>query len=38
VLAGLLSGRQPQIGLEGLSMDRYGRPNQPMFVPQGVSA
>jgi D-amino-acid dehydrogenase len=38
VLADLVSGRQPEIGLEGLFMDRYGRPNKPIFVPQGVTA
>jgi len=25
VLADLVSGRQPEIGMEGLFMDRYGR-------------
>jgi D-amino-acid dehydrogenase len=38
VLADLVSGRQPEIGLEGLFMDRYGRSNKPIFVPQGVTA
>jgi D-amino-acid dehydrogenase len=33
-----VSGRQPEIGLEGLFMDRYGRNNKPIFVPQGVTA
>ena len=36
VLADLLSGRQPEIGLEGLFMDRYGRRNKPVVVPQGI--
>jgi D-amino-acid dehydrogenase len=38
VLADLVSGRQPEIGLEGLFMDRYGRSNKPIFVPHGVTA
>ncbi|WP_426173360.1 D-amino acid dehydrogenase [Massilia sp. TWR1-2-2] len=38
VLADLVSGKQPEIGLEGLFMDRYGRSNKPIFVPQGVTA
>jgi D-amino-acid dehydrogenase len=38
VLADLVSGRQPEIGLEGLFMDRYGRSNKPVFVPPGVIA
>jgi D-amino-acid dehydrogenase len=38
VLADMVSGRQPEIGLEGLFMDRYGRNNKPIFVPQGVTA
>ena len=38
VLADLVSGRQPEIGLEGLFMDRYGSGNKPIFVPQGVTA
>ena len=36
VLADLLSGRQPEIGLEGLFLDRYGRRNRPVVVPQGI--
>ena len=36
VLADMLSGRQPEIGLEGLFMDRYGRRNKPVVVPQGI--
>jgi D-amino-acid dehydrogenase len=38
VLADMVSGRQPEIGLEGLFMDRYGRSNRPILVPQGVAA
>ncbi|MDL2355444.1 MAG: D-amino acid dehydrogenase [Pseudomonadota bacterium] len=38
VLADLVSGRRPEIGLEGLFMDRYGRANKPIFVPQGAPA
>jgi D-amino-acid dehydrogenase len=38
VLADMVSGRQPEIGLEGLFMDRYGRNNKPIFVPQSVTA
>ena len=38
VLADLVSGRQPEVKLEGLFMDRYGRSNKPIFVPQGVTA
>ena len=37
VLADLVSGRLPEIGLEGLFMDRYGRSNKPIFVPQGAT-
>jgi D-amino-acid dehydrogenase len=37
VLADMVSGRQPEIGLEGLFMDRYGRGNKPVVVPQGIS-
>jgi D-amino-acid dehydrogenase len=37
VMADLVSGRQPEIGLEGLFMDRYGSSNRPVLVPQGVS-
>jgi len=36
VLADLLSGRQSEIGLEGLFMDRYGRRNKPVVVPEGI--
>ena len=38
VLADIVSGRQPEIGLEGLFMDRYGSSNKPIVVPQGVTA
>jgi D-amino-acid dehydrogenase len=38
VLADMVSGRQPEIGLEGLFMDRYGSNNKPIFVPRGVTA
>lgn len=39
VLADLVSGRQPEIGLQGLYMDRYGRSgNKPIVVPVGVTA
>ena len=37
VLADLVSGRQPEIGLEGLFMDRYGNTNKPVVVPSGIS-
>jgi len=37
VLADLVSGRQPEIGLEGLFMDRYGSINKPIMVPRGIS-
>jgi D-amino-acid dehydrogenase len=33
----MVSGRQPEIGLEGLFMDRYGRRNKPVLVPGGIS-
>ncbi len=38
VLADIVSGRQPEIGLEGLFMDRYGSSNRPLLVPKGVTA
>jgi D-amino-acid dehydrogenase len=38
VLADMVSGRQPEIGLDGLFMDRYGSGNKPIFVPQGLTA
>jgi hypothetical protein len=31
------SARQPEIGLEGLFMDRYGRRNKPVLVPGGIT-
>jgi D-amino-acid dehydrogenase len=37
VIADLVSGRQPEISLEGLFMDRYGAVNKPVLVPQGIS-
>jgi D-amino-acid dehydrogenase len=37
VLADIVSGRQPEIGLEGLFMDRYGSVNKPVLVPGGIS-
>jgi D-amino-acid dehydrogenase len=37
VLTDMVSGRQPEIGLEGLFMDRYGRTNKPVLVPAGIS-
>ena len=36
VLADIVSGRQPEIGLEGLFMDRYGSVNKPVQVPGGI--
>jgi D-amino-acid dehydrogenase len=38
VLADIVSGRQPEIGLEGLFMDRYGAGKAPLVLPQGVTA
>ena len=38
VLADLVGGRQPEIGLEGLFMDRYANGNRPIVVPVGVTA
>ncbi|MES2300337.1 MAG: D-amino acid dehydrogenase [Pseudomonadota bacterium] len=38
VLADIVSGRQPEIGLEGLFLDRYGSANKPILVPQGITA
>jgi D-amino-acid dehydrogenase len=38
VLADIVSGRQPEIGLEGLFMDRYGAGRTPLGRPQGVTA
>jgi D-amino-acid dehydrogenase len=37
VMADILSGRQPEIALEGLFMDRYGAINKPVRVPSGIS-
>jgi D-amino-acid dehydrogenase len=37
VLADIVSGRQPEISLEGLFMDRYGRRNKPILMPQGIT-
>jgi D-amino-acid dehydrogenase len=37
VLADMVSGRQPEIGLEGLFMDRYGGGNKAIVVPQGIT-
>jgi D-amino-acid dehydrogenase len=36
VLADIVSGKQPDIGLEGLFMDRYGRANKAIVMPQGI--
>jgi D-amino-acid dehydrogenase len=38
VLADIVSGRQPEIGLEGLFMDRYGAGRAPLVMPEGVAA
>jgi D-amino-acid dehydrogenase len=38
VLADLVAGRQPEIGLEGLFMNRYTNGNKPIVVPVGVTA
>lgn len=37
VMADMLSGRQPDISLEGLFMDRYGSINSPVQVPSGIT-
>jgi D-amino-acid dehydrogenase len=37
VMADIVSGRQPEIGLEGLFMDRYGSINKPVVAPQGIT-
>ena len=37
VMADLVSGRQPEIALEGLFMDRYGSINKPVRVPTGIT-
>ncbi len=36
VLADMVLGRQPEIGLEGLFMDRYGSGNKPVQMPGGI--
>ncbi|TFW09471.1 D-amino acid dehydrogenase, partial [Oxalobacteraceae bacterium OM1] len=38
LLADLVSGKRPEIDTEGLFMDRYGRANRPIAVPQTVRA
>lgn len=38
VLADLVSGRRPDIDMQGLFMDRYGAVNRPIIVPQQVTA
>lgn len=38
VLADLVTGKQPDIDTEGLFMDRYGKTNRPIIVPQEVRA
>ncbi|MES2127600.1 MAG: D-amino acid dehydrogenase [Pseudomonadota bacterium] len=37
VLADMVSGRQPEIGLEGLFMDRYGANRRALVMPHGVT-
>jgi D-amino-acid dehydrogenase len=37
VMADMLTGRQPEISLEGLFMDRYGSINKPVQVPSGIT-
>nr|WP_307728089.1 D-amino acid dehydrogenase [Massilia terrae] len=37
VMADMLSGRQPEIALDGLFMDRYGNINKPVQVPSGIT-
>jgi D-amino-acid dehydrogenase len=37
VITDIVSGRQPEISLEGLFMDRYGGKNKPVVVPRGIS-
>jgi D-amino-acid dehydrogenase len=37
VMADLVSGRQPEVSLEGLFMDRYGSINKPVQVPTGIT-
>ncbi|MGH8807912.1 MAG: D-amino acid dehydrogenase [Noviherbaspirillum sp.] len=38
VLADLVSGKRPEIDTGGLTMDRYGKLNRPIVVPQQVRA
>ncbi len=38
VLADLVSGKRPEIDTEGLFMDRYGRGNRPIVMPQEARA
>ncbi len=38
VLADLVSGKRPEIDMEGLFMDRYGAVNRPIVMPQQVRA
>ena len=38
VLADLVSGKRPEIDMEGLSMDRYGKRTHAVIVPQAVRA
>ncbi len=38
LLAALVSGKRPEIDTEGLFMDRYGKVNRPIVVPQEVRA
>lgn len=38
VLADLVSGKRPEIDMEGLFMDRYGAVNRPIVLPQQVRA
>ena len=38
VLSDIVSGRQPEIGLEGLFMDRYGKANRAIVMPKGLRA
>lgn len=38
MLADLVSGKRPEIDTEGLFMDRYGKSNRPIAVPQEVRA
>ncbi|HEY0846176.1 MAG TPA: D-amino acid dehydrogenase [Noviherbaspirillum sp.] len=38
VLADVVTGKRPEIDTEGLFMDRYGKTNRPIVVPQEVRA